>query len=234
MTDERRDDPAARWIREAWSPPGYRDDEPEFRVRQTVFTPETNTYALPVSRELIDDPTRARYRTDILREAVDTAILRVEREVYRATLPSGSRTYDLDVTVPYDVTVSVDLPRPWWARLLRRPRRVVTRRVGGTVHAAAHVRVDLDAVYRCPEFRGAGPMVPTGSAEIRPGPVRVDTVDTYPWTGPHAAESRRGLRCPTRDGGCGHHIATHVPADDIEPGGCVVDGCGCRRTFDPR
>lgn len=214
----------------AWRPGD--DPSPEYQYRRIVATPGTYRHRTPISRQLLDDPRYAQYRANLVDEAVEHAVLEVEREVYRAALPSGSQTFPVDVDVPYVVTVSVAIPRGWWARLFRRRQRYVMEDAVGMVRATAHVRVDMSTVFRMPEFAAAhGPLVPTGDATLTPGPARVEVVDTYPAYGPHGTVSSRGYRCSTRDGGCGHHRVTHVPGDLIEPGGCVIDDCDCRRTY---
>jgi hypothetical protein len=217
-----------------WGPQPWDDPTPNMSYTAPAFHPETVAHRTPVSRQLLDDPRYEQYRADLIREAVDHAVLSIEREVYSATLPAGRASHMVEVTVPYSVTVSVDLPRRWWERLLHLPARTVDRSAGGTVHGVAWVDVDVEATFRYPQFYGAGPAVPTGAFTTTPGPVRVESVDTHPLYGVQAAESRTLLRCPARGGGgCGHYLSSHLrPDDGYEPGGCTITGCRCLRYFD--
>lgn len=215
----RRDDDATSWA----------NPDPAYAVRRFDLHAETFAYRLPVSRELLesDDPRRRLYRTEILRDATEQSIMATEREVYQGTVPTGTQTFPLTVTVPYAVSVVVPIRRGWWARLRGRPVEYETVHAGGTVEAAASVRVDYEATFRYPEFvPNVGTPVPTGHARAWPDVVRVEAVSTGPGWGPHVSESRRTLRCPPPPTGCGHHAIGHP-----DQAGCVIGGCNCRRVY---
>jgi hypothetical protein len=208
------------------------DQDPDAAVpiRETVLHPETFALQTWISPELLDAPEHANYRADLRRDAGRDAVLAVEREVYRASVPAGSVVLGVEFTVPYSVTAVVPLPRRWWERLLRRPVRYVTQELGGTLDGDARVRVDIGAAFRFPEFpHEFGTAIPTGEYGATPGPVRVTHVDTTPQRGPHAAVTRVLHRCPELV--CHHYVSGHVPADEAESGGCTIGDCPCTRTF---
>jgi len=213
------------------------DEPPDYHTvpgfRTTTFHAEIMAGRMPISRDLLDDPRTSRFRHEIMARGREQAMMVVEREVWKARLPTGTQTIPVEVEVPYSVAVPMTWPRTWWQRMLGRPRRVEVVEVGGTVTARATVRVDLEAEFRYPDANERlGPAIPTGQASARPGRALVEVVSTYPGFGPHAAVSTARLRCPDDGTGCGHHVLSHIRPDVFEHGGCTIDGCDCRRYFE--
>ncbi len=218
-------DPDREWLRAG----PYTSPE-RFTEQMIEFDPQAIRGTVPLSAHMLDDPRYEQYREEIVRDATGAARMVAERWVYCARLPGGQVTLPVEVTVPYNVTVSVQPPNPWWRRLLRLPARSYSRSAAGTVTAHAAVTVDLNVKYRFPDFNPhIGTGYPTEDVHAVARPVRVVYTDTRPELGAQATVARLELRCPFGDG-CGHHWTSHVLRDEIEPGGCTITDCPCTRT----